>query len=352
MTSSRETTRYRYDALDRLVAYVSSEQASIRCFYLKSRLVTEIQGSVRLSLFQHEDQLLAQHQSGLVESTLLAVDHKRSVLNTVDVSQSHPFVYTPFGHRLLLGRHLSPLGFNGEKADPITGHYLLGNGYRAFNPVLMRFNSPDSRSPFREGGLNAYAYCLGDPVNREDSTGHSSVLARFFVRLGRRANQVFSGKPNIGPKIRAENTKRIAPQLVVFDSYNGSKKQLNIVTHGYSGTDPKYGGMHLNSPSEDMAWTPEEFVSNISSAGVFDAGYKRIDLIMCYGADGGAKSFAQQVANLTNVPTKSYFGNVISRKTYVDQALKWVRVHRDSQGAGIPDYKYKSAIFKPVQHKR
>ncbi|WP_434706426.1 RHS repeat-associated core domain-containing protein [Pseudomonas sp. Z1-12] len=49
----------------------------------------------------------------------------------------------------------------------MTGHYLLGNGYRAFNPGLMRFNSPDSLSPFGEGGLNAYAYSVGDPVNRK-----------------------------------------------------------------------------------------------------------------------------------------------------------------------------------------
>lgn len=63
-------------------------------------------------------------------------------------------------------------GFNGELLDDITGHYLLDNGYRAYNPVLMRFNSPDSLSPFGEGGLNAYAYCAGDPVNRSDPSGH------------------------------------------------------------------------------------------------------------------------------------------------------------------------------------
>jgi RHS repeat-associated protein len=67
---------------------------------------------------------------------------------------------------------LSLLGFNGERPDPVTGHYHLGNGYRQFNPVLMRFNSPDSWSPFGEGGLNAYAYCAGDPINRVDPTGH------------------------------------------------------------------------------------------------------------------------------------------------------------------------------------
>lgn len=75
------------------------------------------------------------------------------------------------------------LGFNGQPRDPLTGHYLLGNGYRAFNPVLMRFNSPDNASPFGKGGLNAYAYCLGDPVNMHDPTGHIAYLA--LLRMGR-----------------------------------------------------------------------------------------------------------------------------------------------------------------------
>jgi RHS repeat-associated protein len=43
------------------------------------------------------------------------------------------------------------LGFNGEAHDPLTGHYLLGNGHRAYNPVLMRFNSPDTLSLFVPG---------------------------------------------------------------------------------------------------------------------------------------------------------------------------------------------------------
>ncbi|WP_459203166.1 RHS repeat-associated core domain-containing protein, partial [Pseudomonas fragariae (ex Marin et al. 2024)] len=73
-----------------------------------------------------------------------------------------------YGHRAQGGPFS---GFNGERADPVTGHYLLGNGYRAFNPVLMRFNRPDSLSPFGRGGLNAYAYCQGDPVNRSDPGG-------------------------------------------------------------------------------------------------------------------------------------------------------------------------------------
>ena len=64
------------------------------------------------------------------------------------------------------------LGFNGELFESWTGHCLLGNGYRAYSPVLMIFIQPDSWSPFGAGGLNAYAYCKGDPVNAADPTGH------------------------------------------------------------------------------------------------------------------------------------------------------------------------------------
>lgn len=72
-------------------------------------------------------------------------------------------------------------GFNGELCDPLTGHYLLGNGYRAYNPVLMRFNSPDSLSPFGEGGVNAYGYCQGDPLNQADPSGRLPVFLAWLT---------------------------------------------------------------------------------------------------------------------------------------------------------------------------
>jgi len=78
--------------------------------------------------------------------------------------------YTPFG--LKPRSHGTSLGFNGALLEQRLECYLLGNGYRAYMPQLMRFNSPDSLSPFGRGGLNAYAYCYGDPINRTDSSGH------------------------------------------------------------------------------------------------------------------------------------------------------------------------------------
>ncbi|WP_224788108.1 RHS repeat-associated core domain-containing protein, partial [Pseudomonas fluorescens] len=104
-------------------------------------------------------------------------DRQRSVLSLLNANPPCPLAYAPYGHRPLGNGLLSLLGFNGERADPMTGHYLLGNGYRAFNPVLMRFNSPDRWSPFGSGGLNACAYCSGDAVNFQDPSGHSLLSA-------------------------------------------------------------------------------------------------------------------------------------------------------------------------------
>lgn len=76
------------------------------------------------------------------------------------------------------------LGFSVERLDPISGSLHLGNGYRAYNPVLMRFDCPDSWSPFAEGGINPYAYCADDPVNRTDPSGHMGWQAITSIVVG------------------------------------------------------------------------------------------------------------------------------------------------------------------------
>ncbi|WP_434627707.1 RHS repeat-associated core domain-containing protein [Chromobacterium sp. CV08] len=78
----------------------------------------------------------------------------------------------------------SVLGWNGERRDPVSGASHLGNGYRAYSPALMRFHCPDSLSPFGAGGVNPYAYCAGDPVDRADPSGHLSWQAWTMMGLG------------------------------------------------------------------------------------------------------------------------------------------------------------------------
>jgi RHS repeat-associated protein len=223
--------RYRYDPLDRLADCTPYELAGIQRFYCKSRLATEIQGVVQTSVFQYDDQLLAQQQcqDDQVDTSLLATDQQRSVLHTLSPAQRQPIAYSPYGHRPPENGLLSLLGFNGERPDPGTGHYYLGNGYRAFNPVLMRFNSPDSWSPFGEGGLNAYGYCGGDPRNRVDPTGHIGVV--MITALSKQPNVLLKGLRTT-EKTVSGSTKTVlttiaeAPEL----SMNAANKALPVVT--------------------------------------------------------------------------------------------------------------------------
>jgi len=85
-------------------------------------------------------------------------------------NRMHALDYSPYGY---LAEHgfAGVLRFTGQRLDTDAGGYLLGNGYRLFNPSLMRFARPDTVSPFGVGGLNPYAYCSGDPVNMWDPSG-------------------------------------------------------------------------------------------------------------------------------------------------------------------------------------
>ncbi|WP_212626083.1 RHS repeat-associated core domain-containing protein [Pseudomonas sp. PP3] len=107
---------------------------------------------------------------------LLATDRSQSILGEIVDGQTNTLSYSAYGEQSAQQKVETRLGFNGQLREASIGWYLLGNGYRAYNPRLMRFHCPDSWSPFGGGGLNAYMYCVGDPVNRVDPTGHLGVL--------------------------------------------------------------------------------------------------------------------------------------------------------------------------------
>jgi len=100
---------------------------------------------------------------------LTPCDLYHSVLASAGTARSYP----PYG---ALPAAIGPrLAYCGQAREASTGFYHLGNGYRSYDPCLMRFLSPDALSPFAKGGINAYTYCAGDPINYQDRNGRAPL---------------------------------------------------------------------------------------------------------------------------------------------------------------------------------
>ena len=292
------TYHYHYDPLDRLI-----QTAGIQRFYHQSRMTTEIEGTQRYSVFQQDGRLLAQRRrdSTKDECHLLGTDLQQSVLHAVGADKHHSMAYNAYGHRPVENGLISLLGFNGERADPVTGHYLLGNGYRAFNPVLMRFNSPDSWSPFGRGGINSYGYCGGEPINRVDRNGHffglGSLIKNLTFALDKRVFRIMGAKVK-----RAFNVQKLAEGVYQYEY--PSKRGATLVVQAHGDKLPNGDTAMFSGKNHFGA---EDLVRKLEGRGVDVRKFDEVELISCHLAEG---AFPQQMANLTGLPVKAYKGMI------------------------------------------
>lgn len=176
---------------------------------------------------------------------LLATDRPGSPLSIITREELRSRTYTAYGHHEPIHDE-SNLGYTGQRQEPGTGHYMLGTGRRAFNPVLMRFNSPDALSPFSAGGLNAYAYCGGDPVNFIDPSGQFAVGTAIARGL---ANWLMKARVNILYK-RAPAAKSFIDDLAggLAQKYNG--KVIEAPLKLKSRTLEKVSSVHQGDPGK------------------------------------------------------------------------------------------------------
>lgn len=180
---------YEYDALNRLVKQTRNDGESWSLYYLGDELVNEVavkDGERRFIKTGHtylaiEHQQKKQSQGSQAVTLIGANQNNSPVWSDVMGRGSQSHAWSPYGHCNTTGLSI---GFNGERVDPVSRTYHLGNGYRAYNPALMRFNAPDNLSPFGPGGINSYAYCSGDPINHADPSGHMSISAGVGIGVG------------------------------------------------------------------------------------------------------------------------------------------------------------------------
>lgn len=175
---------YGYDALNRLLTQTVGGADSRALYYRGYELVCEVKTSLnkitRLIKSGHTCLGVSDDDRGV---SLTAADRHDSPLLSLGYSGKNgtQHIWSPYGGGKVADGHP---GFNGERVDLLTGNYLLGNGYRAYSPRLMRFSCPDSLSPFGAGGINPYAYCAGDPVNITDPSGHLGRPDYFWGVMG------------------------------------------------------------------------------------------------------------------------------------------------------------------------
>ncbi|WJD64143.1 RHS repeat domain-containing protein [Pseudomonas kurunegalensis] len=170
--------KYRYDGHDHVLGATHGNAAEVQRRYQGYRLSATLDSGVLTHyLYDGESALAMQVDGQPDDNRLLLTDAGGSVVGEYAASGLHNTRYSAYGERTLdkedeEEKHLvSLLAFNGEVREAAFGWYLLGRGYRAYNPGLMRFHSPDSLAP-EQSGINPYLYVLGNPVNWRDPTGH------------------------------------------------------------------------------------------------------------------------------------------------------------------------------------
>jgi RHS repeat-associated protein len=220
------------------------------------------------------------------------------------------------------------IGYNGQLQEPGCYWQFLGNGYRVYNPVLMRFHSPDSLSPFDEGGINSYAYCSCDPVNNVDPTGQFLVPVAALMGVG----AVGMGALALGSSVSGDGKS-----AAIFGAIAGAMGSAAMVLGAVHALGPPRGALVPNKNlgmGEAMIWRgPEydrvrlhglpfasgwkgravpakELAGEIKKIGGGAVLPKRIELQSCYGGYGGDASQAQTLANELGVKVEAYTGQV------------------------------------------
>lgn len=150
--------------------------STLKVFYKGNALSIVQMGSAHHAVLSANGDRLG--ETTPLQTRLLAIDAQQSTVLSVSDSRT-TLAYSPYGNDDCPTDTPVMSRFTGQPWLPSAVGYLLGNGHRLFNPVLMRFYSADSWSPFGKGGLNAYAYCSNDPINRSDPSGRYASFLKW-----------------------------------------------------------------------------------------------------------------------------------------------------------------------------
>ncbi|QCI10283.1 RHS repeat-associated core domain-containing protein [Pseudomonas putida] len=225
-------------------------------------------------------------------------------------------------------------GFKGELYLAVLGSYLLGNGYRIYSPHLLRFLSPDSCSPFAEGGLNHYAYCLADPINYVDPSGQFSVKQLLSRRTQPRRNSLASAGARERHPIQLAQPQpgstqgRSVPDGFELVGYHGSSKKYQASLE--AGIKPRPGddntmgaGFYFSSRHDIASMYGAHGPGNQHVYGVYARNFKHLEQGRDFDYLGGSKElFVVRERAFANFAVRAQIeGKLIRRNSYTKEHI-------------------------------
>lgn len=201
LTKNNVTTAFKYDYLGRRYQKTNGG-VDTTYYYHDNKLITEMRsnGTTLLFLYRNNEIIgfyrieypgvcvpyyFIKNPFGLI---LGIIDEYGTILtNYVYDSWGNHIVCNPNGtintDPSFIG-NINPIRYHGYYYDTETSLYYITSRY--YDPEIGLFISPDSvdyLDPTTISGLNLYAYCGNDPVNRWDPTGHfwDTVLDVLFI---------------------------------------------------------------------------------------------------------------------------------------------------------------------------
>ncbi|TQP08642.1 hypothetical protein FLL96_17240 [Vibrio cholerae] len=250
-------------------------------------------------------------------------------------------------------------GFNGETLDPVTENYMLGNGYRGYNPFLMRFMSQDSLSPFSDAGINAYQYCHGDPINRIDPSGHLDGLKLalgIFAVLTGIAGAIaapFTGGTSIaiaagiiGSAAGAISGALTVAAAAVEERNPDSAQKLDIASWAFTGISLAAGAVGVAGEIAQGFKTPG-FVTNLSKGRL---GQSRFKTEIKFRSKANIKSRGTELAQKANkTMLKIEAGEAQLNAGHSDLLIQVNTIKADKLAAlKLPNYGWNSYVPKNV----
>lgn len=278
-------------------------------------------------VIRHDREVLAERD---LVTRIVWGDKQASVLGSVELERSRSIHYCAYGGNSVAANSPGLIGYAGYYLDAFSGHYILGNGYRSYGPGLMRVLSPDHLSPFGRGGLNAYGYCAGDPVNYIDPDGHAPVtLLSVFSRVNSAFGRVTGS--SLVPMVTAKKYEgKVVFRLGSLTAFESNKRSgsnlptLYISAHGMPGAISVHPDANVHIPV-----SVQSLHDMLVQGGVEMRG-RQTHFLACYSAMKSpttGKSVASEMAALTNAQSSGYTSTVGTWEGATSDGYMFAKVH-------------------------